>query len=68
MTIECTLCPGKRCTFTTAGRIIDHAPYALVKKPEQFTLSEVKIDNCEWRETQEWFMVEGKVDELNLGC
>ena len=66
MSVECRICPGRVCVDMNFGRLQNDNP------PGQTDLAKikpilVKIDDCEWKQTQEWFEGEGKVDTLHLG-
>ena len=65
--MECRLCWHRICTDTKNGRIInDNNGKAPVDK-SKISNSPVKIEDCEMKQTLDWFELEGKTDESLVG-
>lgn len=68
---ECSLCPGKHCVTMESGRLENTNPPNIMTGAVD--LAKIKmvaesIEDCGLRELQEWWELEGKTDEMNLGC
>ena len=68
MNAECRLCSGRVCIETSYGRIINDNNGEIPVDKSKIKSSSEKIDDCEMKQTLDWFEGPGKTDELNLGC